>query len=156
MAMRTIQLDPLWRTSIGFDRMFDLLEQGLAQQEDNYPPYDIARTGDDTFEITLAVAGFKPDDISVTAQQNVLTITGRGLAASDNEVIYRGIAGRPFERRFNLADHVEVTNASLENGLLRIELERRVPEAMKPRRIAIGAGKPLAGNVKSIEQAKAA
>ena len=155
--MRTIAFDPLWRTSIGFDRIFDLLDQNASQETDHYPPYDIVRKGEDHFQLTLAVAGFRPDDITITAHQNVLTVAGRSISNDDGkQFLYRGIAGRAFERRFNLADYVEVTGASLENGMLQIELERRVPEAMKPRKIEIGHGKVPPRAVKSVEQAKAA
>lgn len=155
--MRNMQLDPFWRTSIGFDRLFNLLDNSGATAEDNYPPYNILRTGEDTFRLTLAVAGFTPDNITITARQNTLTIAGKAdEAKGDVRYLYRGIAGRPFERRFNLADYVEVTKASFENGLLEIDLERRVPEAMKPRRIEIGVGEAKGDNVKSISQAKAA
>jgi molecular chaperone IbpA len=150
--MRNIAFDPLWRTSIGFDRIFDLLDQNGSQEKDHYPPYNIVRTGEDRFQITLAVAGFSPDDITITAQQNVLTVAGHNIANEDGrQFLYRGIASRAFERRFNLADYVEVTGATLEHGLLQIELERRVPEAMKPRRVEIGQGKG-----QFMEQAKAA
>jgi len=155
--MRNLQLDPFWRTSIGFDRLLDLLDNNGATAEDNYPPYNIMRTGEDTFRLTLAVAGFAPDNISITAHQNTLIIAGRADEANgDVQFLYRGIAGRPFERRFNLADYVEVTKASFENGLLEIDLERRVPETMKPRRIEIGVGKAKGDGAKTISQAKAA
>ena len=139
--MRTYDFTPLWRSTVGFDHLFDLLNnsQGLEGQ-DTYPPYDIARTGEETYRISLAVAGFSPSDIAITAQQNLLTVAGRYPENRDQEMIYQGIAARPFERRFSLADHVEVERAVLENGLLRIDLVRQVPEAMKPRRIEIAAG----------------
>lgn len=141
--MRNLNLDPFWRTSIGFDRLFDLMDESLRfEPEDNYPPCNIVRTGEDSYRISLAVAGFRPDQINVTVNQNMLTITGRVDEKQDkSEYLYRGIAGRPFERRFNLADYVEVKDASFENGLLQIELKREVPEAMKPRRIEIKTGK---------------
>ena len=143
--MRTYDFAPLSRSSIGFDRLFDLINdtQRLDSQDD-YPPYDIARTGEDTYRISLALAGFAPDEIAITAQQNKLMVTGRKAdheqTQSSDEYLYQGISSRPFERQFNLADHVEVERASFENGLLRIELVRKIPEAMKPRRIEIGAG----------------
>ena len=114
--MRTLNLDPFWRTSIGFDRLFDLMDESLRfEPEDHDPPFDIVRTGEDSFRISLAVAGFKPDQIDVTVNQNTLTISGRVDEKQDNgEYLYRGIAGRPFERRFNLADFVEVKGASFE------------------------------------------
>ena len=125
--------------------LFDLLNetQGLEVQ-DNYPPYDIIRTGEDSYRIALAVAGFTPEDIAITAQQNKLTIAGRKPEAisttATQEVLYRGISARPFERNFNLDDHVEVQGASFENGLLQIDLVREIPEAMKPRKIQISSG----------------
>ena len=143
--MRNLNLDPFWRTSIGFDRLFDLMDESLRfEPEDHYPPCNIARTGEDTFRISLAVAGFKPDQIDVNVNRNTLTITGRVDEKQDKgEYLYRGIAGRQFERRFNLADFVEVKGASFEDGLLQIELERAVPEAMKPRRIEVKTGKAI-------------
>jgi len=158
--MRTLNVDPFWRTSIGFDRLFDLMDNSLrVGPEDNYPPYNIVRTGEDTYRITLAVAGFKPEHISVVAQQNTLAVTGRVPEKQDEtEFLYRGIAGRAFERHFNLADYVEVKKAWFEEGLLQIELERRIPEAMKPRRIEIQTGQTPVNqnNVKAIDHSKAA
>jgi molecular chaperone IbpA len=138
--MRTTTFDfaPLWRSTIGFDRLFDLAD--AAQRlggEDHYPPYNIERVGDDRYQISLAVAGFSPDDIAITAEQNVLTIEGRKPEKEQREYLYQGISARHFKRQFNLADHVQVTSAAFENGLLRIELVREIPEAMKPRRIPI-------------------
>jgi molecular chaperone IbpA len=160
VAMRTFNLDPLWRTSVGFDRLFDLMDDTLRfEPEDHYPPYNIARTGEDTYRISLAVAGFKPEQISVTAHQDTLIVAGRLPEKQDQtEYLYRGIAARPFERRFSLADYVEVKSALFEDGLLQIELERRLPEAMKPRRIEIRTGKSSASvdNVKTLEHAKIA
>ena len=138
--MQNINFDPFWRTTIGFDRLFSLMDENLRlEPEDRYPPYDIVRTGEDNYRITLAVAGFPPEQINITAQQNTLTVAGRPPEREEKtQYLYRGIAGRAFERRFNLADFVEVEGASFENGLLTIDLVRRVPEAMKPRRIEIG------------------
>lgn len=140
--MRNLNLDPFWRTSIGFDRLFDLVDESLRYEpEDHYPPCNIVRTGENSYRISLAVAGFKPEQINVTLDQNTLTIAGRADEKQDeSEYLYRGIAGRPFERRFGLADYIEVKGATFEDGLLQIELEREVPEAMKPRRIAIRSG----------------
>jgi molecular chaperone IbpA len=155
--MRNIQLDPFWRTSIGFDRLFNLLDKTALGAEDNYPPYNIARTGEDTFRLTLAVAGFAPGNITITAHQNTLTIVGKADdLKGDVQYLYRGIAGRAFERRFNLADYVGVIKASFENGLLEIDLERRVPEAMKPRRIEIGDGDSQSRKVRTLTEPKAA
>jgi molecular chaperone IbpA len=138
--MRTYDFAPLTRSSIGFDRLFDLINQNAQQlsgQEAGFPPYDIARTGEDSYRITLAVAGFAPDEIAVTAQQNLLSVAGNKADDAKQEYLHRGISTRNFDRQFNLADHVEVTGATHENGLLQIDLVRRIPEAMKPRRIAI-------------------
>jgi len=139
--MRTnFDFTPYRRSTVGFDRLFDLLETGLrSDAADTYPPFDIVKNGEDNYSITLAVAGFRPDDIEVVAQQNQLTVTGK--RAEDNEqgeYLHRGIAARPFERRFQLADFIEAGAARFENGLLSIELKRVVPEAMKPRKIEIG------------------
>ena len=152
--MRTYDFAPLWRSTVGFDRLFDLA-QAAAQHagEDNYPPYNIERLGEDSYQISLAVAGFSPDEISITAEQNVVTIEGNKPDKAEGEFLYRGISTRQFKRQFNLADYVQVKTASFDNGLLKIELVREIPEAMKPRRIAInGASKD---NVHQIE-AKAA
>jgi molecular chaperone IbpA len=158
--MRTLNLDPFWRTSIGFDRLFDLVDESLRYQpEDNYPPCNITRTGENTYRISLAVAGFKPEQIGVTVNQNVLIVTGNAdEKQGEGEYLYRGIAGRSFERRFNLADYIVVKGASLDEGLLQIELELELPEAMKPRRIDIKAGKSVgqADKVRTIEHSKVA
>jgi len=139
--MRTFDFAPLWRSTIGFDRFFDLINETQHLEIDNYPPYDVLRTGEDSYRIRLAVAGFSPDEITITAQQGKLTIAGRKMEpASKAELLYQGISARPFERHFNLDDHVEVQGASFENGLLQVDLVRRIPEAMKPRKIAIRAG----------------
>lgn len=136
--MRTYDLTPLWRSTIGFDRLFDLIENPTRWAgEDNYPPYDIARTDEDHYQISLAVAGFTPDDITITAQENMLMVEGRKAEKGEHEYLYQGISARPFRHVFSLADYVEVKNASFENGLLKIDLAREVPERMKPRKIAI-------------------
>ena len=151
--MRNLNLDPFWRTSIGFDRFFDLMDQSLRfEPEDNYPPCNIVRTGEDTYRISLAVAGFSPEQVDVSVQQNVLTITGRGHETQRDEYLYRGIAGRSFVRRFSLADYVEVKGASYEDGLLQIDLGRELPEAMKPRRIEVSTSKATGqGQPRTIE-----
>ena len=136
--MRSYDFAPLWRSTIGFDRLFDLVETAQRAGEDNYPPYNIERLSEDRYQIALAVAGFAPDEISVTAEQNVVTIEGSKNDKAEREYIYRGISARPFKRQFNLADYVQVKSAAFDNGLLKIELVREVPEAMKPRRIPIG------------------
>ncbi|WP_407170082.1 Hsp20 family protein [Bradyrhizobium sp. ORS 111] len=135
--MRSYDFSPLFRSAIGFDRLFDLAEAAHRAGEDNYPPYNIERLAEDRYQIALAVAGFAPDEISVTAEQNILTIEGAKVEKADREYIYQGISTRRFKRQFSLADHVEVKSAAFDNGLLKIELAREVPEAMKPRRIAI-------------------
>jgi molecular chaperone IbpA len=156
--MRNVNLTPFWRSSVGFDRLFDLLDENLRlEPEDNYPPYNIARTGDDSYRVSLAVAGFSPDEITVTAQQNLLTVAGRKAQETDEQqFVHRGISARPFERRFSLADHVEVKAASFENGLLQIDLVRELPEAKKPRKIEIRATGDKGGPPRLIEGNKAA
>jgi molecular chaperone IbpA len=148
--MRTYDFSPLWRSTIGFDRLFDLVESAQRAGEDNnYPPYNIERIADDRYQISLAVAGFTPAEISVTAEQNVLTIEGSKADRTDRQYLYRGISARPFKRQFSLADYVQVKGAAFENGLLTIELVQEIPEAMKPRRIAIGG--VTASNVQQLE-----
>ena len=151
--MRSYDFSPLWRSTIGFDRLFDLAESAQRASEDNYPPYNIERVADDRYQISLAVAGFSPDEISITAEQNVVTIEGMKTEKAEREFLYRGISTRAFKRQFNLADYVQVKDASFDNGLLKIELVREIPEAMKPRRIVINGSDP--DNVHQIE-AKAA
>jgi molecular chaperone IbpA len=151
--MRTYDFSPLWRSTIGFDRLFDLAETAQRAGEDNYPPYNIERQSDDRYLISLAVAGFSPDEISVTAEQNVVTIEGNKSDRTEREFIYRGISARPFKRQFSLADYVQVKSAAFENGLLKIELFREIPEAMKARRIVINEAS--AGDAQQLE-AKAA
>ena len=133
---------PYRRSTVGFDRLFDMLENSsLGQSGENYPPFDLIKLGDNDFRIELAVAGFKPDELDITAQENVLTVSGRKKdegEEKDNNYIYRGIATRSFERRFALADHIRVRGADMKDGLLSIELVREIPEAMKPRKISIG------------------
>jgi molecular chaperone IbpA len=151
--MRHVDFTPLYRSTVGFDRLFSLLDnRGTADQTPSYPPYNIERTGEATYRITMAVAGFDEKEISIEAHAHVLTVKGEkgeDNATAEGEYLYRGIATRAFERRFQLADHVEVQSASLKNGLLHIDLLRNIPEAMKPRRIAIAAE---AGNeAKTIE-----
>jgi molecular chaperone IbpA len=156
VAMRNFDLTPLWRSTVGFDRLFDLIDDSLRLTDgDNYPPYNIERTGEDSYRISLALAGFKPEEITVTAEQNMLTVEGRKPDKGDHEHLYQGIASRPFRRQFNLADYVEVKGASFENGLLQIDLVRELPEAMKPRRIEIKSGVTGQDN-QQIEQKQAA
>ncbi len=148
--MRTYDLSPLFRSTIGFDRLFDLVETAQRATDAGYPPYNIERLADDRYLISLAVAGFSPDEISITAEQNVVTIEGGKTEKSEREFLYRGISTRHFRRQFNLADYVQVKGATFDNGLLRIELVREIPEAMKPRQIAI-KGASAADNVHQIE-----
>ena len=129
---------PLWRSGIGFDHLFDMLGQAAkTDHSDNYPPYDIEKTGEDVYRVTLALAGWKPDEITLITEPNVLVVSGQKAERENAQYLYRGIPPVAFERRFNLADHVEVSEARLQNGLLTIELVRKVPEEKKPRRIAI-------------------
>jgi molecular chaperone IbpA len=138
--MRAFDFAPWSRSTVGFDRLFEMLNDDRTHSDQSYPPYDIVRTGEDTFRVSVALAGFKPDDVTVTAQQNLLTISGKKSEADNQDYFYQGIASRSFERRFDLADHVEVDGASFANGLLQITLARKVPEAKKPRSIPIGGG----------------
>lgn len=148
--MRTdFDFAPYRRSTVGFDRLFDLLETGMRGTEapDAYPPFDIVREGEDSYRITLAVAGFRPDEIEIVAQQNQLVVAGKQSEDADKrEYLHRGIATRAFERRFQLADFIEVGNARFDNGLLSIALKRVIPEAMKPRRIEISGSGPAAND----------
>ena len=142
--MRTYDLAPFYRSTVGFDRLFSLLDQAAGQDGSGYPPYNIERTGENAYRITLAVSGFAEPELSIVAKENTLTIKGEKSANENvrdqSEVLYRGIAARAFERVFQLADFVVVKNASLENGLLHVDLVREIPEAKKPRSIPISAG----------------
>ncbi len=141
--MTTVNFTPLFRTAIGFDRLARLVDNAAATADVSYPPYNIEKTADDSYRLTMAVAGFGPDDIELVVKENALFVSGRvSPEATKSEVLYRGIAGRAFERRFTLADHVVVDGADLRNGLLHVSLKRVVPEALKPRRIAVGSGAP--------------
>jgi molecular chaperone IbpA len=132
---------PFRRSTVGFDRLFDMLESsGLGQAQENYPPFDLIRVDENHYRIELAVAGFKPGEIDITAQQNVLIVSGKKNEENDSSYIHRGIASRSFERRFALADHIQVRGADLKDGLLSIDLIREIPEAMKPRKINISGG----------------
>jgi len=141
--MRPFDLTPYRRSTVGFDRLFDLIENNARlQQSDNYPPFNIERLSEDRYRVTLAVAGFRHDEIDITAQQNLLQVVGRkdDSSADRSKFLHVGIANRSFERRFELADFVRVEKADLADGLLVIELVREVPEAMKPKKIAINGG----------------
>jgi len=135
--MRTYDFTPLWRSTIGFDRLFDLAETAQHAAEDNYPPFNIERLAEDRYQITLAVAGFAPEEIDITAEQNQLTVEGAKKDKQERDYMHRGISLRPFKRQYSLADYVRVQGANFDNGLLKIELVREIPEAMKPRKIAI-------------------
>lgn len=142
MNMRALDLTPLFRSSIGFDRLTRLVDSAMRAEESmgggGYPPYNIERLDEQTYRLTMAVAGFKNDDLTITVQDNALSVTGRARPEEEGiEYLYRGIAGRAFERHFQLADFIKIGKASLEDGILRILLEREIPESMKPRRIAI-------------------
>jgi len=146
--MGTYDLSPLWRSSVGFDRLFDLVNDTVNDSED-YPLYNIERTGEDQYQISLALAGFSPEEITITAEQSKLTVEGCKADKGDPDYLYQGISMRPFRRLFNLADYVQVKDAAFENGMLKIALVREVPEAMKPRRIAIEV---IANDNQQIEQ----
>ena len=143
--MSRFDLTPYRRSTVGFDRLFDLLEnQARLNSGDNYPPFNIEKRGEDNYRITLAVAGFRPGDLDITAQQNLLVVQGKKREETvDGEILHLGIANRGFERRFELADYVRVEAADLADGLLVIDLVREVPEAMKPKKILVGGQRPL-------------
>jgi molecular chaperone IbpA len=155
--MRTFDLAPLYRSTVGFDRLFSMLAQGVDGAAPGYPPYNIERTGDNEYRVTVAVAGFAEPELTVVAKENTLTIRGEKNAKEEEkpgDVLYQGIAARAFERVFQLADFVQVKGAKLENGLLHVDLVREIPEAKKPRQIPIGNGK--AAEQKSVDQKQAA
>ena len=161
----TYDFSPLFRTAIGFDRLARLMDSAVeTAATTSYPPYNIERLNDDSYRLTMAVAGFGRDDIELVARDNTLVVSGKPPVATNEsaakaELVYRGISGRAFERRFVLADHIVVEGADLQNGLLHVDLRRVVPEALKPRRIAIGAaptGPAIAGNDASVEGSRAA
>jgi molecular chaperone IbpA len=152
--MRTLDFSPLFRSTVGFDRLFDLVDS-FADQSQGYPPYNIERSDDTHYRITLAVAGFAEKDLDIEVHEGLLSVCGKRdetEKAESKGYLYQGIAGRSFERRFQLAEHVEVREARLENGLLHIDLERLIPEEKKPRRIAIGTGKTktIEGSAKAV------
>jgi molecular chaperone IbpA len=137
-------LTPLYRSTVGFDRLARMLDEAASVEAPGYPPYNIERVAEDEYRITMAVAGFASEDVNVEVKGNALTVSGRKLEKTDNkgEYLHQGIASRAFERRFQLADHMQVLGASMENGLLHISLKREVPEALKPRTIAVKAAQP--------------
>lgn len=145
--MRAYDIAPLFRSTVGFDRLIDMLDQaGKVEQMTNWPPYNIEKVADDRYQITVALAGFAPDEIELTQHDTALLISGKKKDGSDERnYMHRGIAGRTFRHIFSLAEHVKVTGAELENGLLSIDLVREVPEALKPRRIEVGGGATVLG-----------
>jgi len=158
--MRTYDLTPFYRSTVGFDRLFSLLDQTTADASPGYPPYNIERTGENAYRITVAVSGFSQNELSIVAKENTLTIKGDKVANENGkdkaEVLYRGIAARAFERVFQLADFVLVKNASLENGLLHVDLSREIPEAKKPRSIPISTNAQAAQVVEASAEKAAA
>ena len=154
----TFDFTPLFRSSIGFDRMLHALEAASRVETiDNWPPYDIAKMAENDYRITMAVAGFSQDDLTITQEQNMLMVSGQKAGEDGGQYLHRGIAGRDFQRRFELYDHVKVVGASLADGMLTIDLRREIPEEMKPRRIEIAAGEALSKpETKQIEAERAA
>jgi molecular chaperone IbpA len=145
MVMDPFDFSPLFRSTIGFDRLARLLDSATRVDSGTvaYPPYNIEKTGDESYRLTMAVAGFSRDEIDITVQENALTVAGKAQnGENEGRYLHRGIARRAFERRFSLADHIKVVGASLDNGMLHVDLVHEVPEAMKPRKIEIGAGQP--------------
>lgn len=159
-VMRHIDFTPLYRSTIGFDRLFDLVGESAGLNTDTgYPPYNIERTGDDTYRITMAIAGFGKDDLTLEVKESLLTVKAEKTATTNSderEYLHRGIAERSFERRFQLADYVEVSGADVQDGLLHVDLVRRVPERLKPRTIEIGGGDTGGATTKQIEAHNAA
>ena len=152
--MRTIDFSPLYRSVVGFDRLAALLDAAAAGESTGYPPYNIETVGQDAYRIEMAVAGFKPDELTIEVKENLLTVQGRKAANDDSRrYLHRGLAERNFERRFQLADYVVVTDANLADGLLSISLKREVPEAKKSRRIEIGTAEPAAPAIEGDAQA---
>ncbi len=151
--MRHVDFSPLYRSTVGFDRLFNMLDSiGQPESAQTYPPYNIERTGEDAYRVSMAVAGFSDSEIEIESHRNVLSVKGERKeepTGEGSEVIYRGIAGRSFERRFQLADHVEVVGANLKNGLLHIDLKRNVPEELKPRKIAISSAQDKAKQIEA-------
>ncbi|WP_418641830.1 Hsp20 family protein [Vibrio chaetopteri] len=144
--MRTVDFTPLYRNAIGFDRLFNMMEANSAKNSSGgYPPYNIEQQDENHFRITMAVAGFAEDQLDLTQKENMLIVKGERKAEEEKKYVYQGIAERDFERKFQLADYVKVVGASMENGLLHIDLEREIPEAMQPRKIAIGGNTLIEG-----------
>lgn len=155
--MNALDISPLFRTAIGFDRLARTLESARTAADNGYPPYNIEKSADDSYVLTMAVAGFGQEDLDIVVRDNTLTVAGRVAANEEGRTyLHRGLAGRAFERRFVLADHIVVQGASLENGLLQLSLRREVPEALKPRRIAVQTGRPQPTLVQDVPRAEAA
>ena len=156
--MRAYDFSPLWRSTVGFDRVFNLLNSdALAKSQPDYPPYNIERLGEDNYRVTLALAWFSAEQVAITAQQNLLTIAGQKDQRAERDYLHQGIPEHPFELRMSLEDHVEVEAATFENGLLQIDLVRRIPETKKPRRIEIGDGNKgsgRSGKAKTVEHTR--
>lgn len=155
----TFDFAPYRRSTVGFDRLFDMLENSsFGNGGENYPPFDLIKTGENDYRIELAVAGFKPEEVDITAQQNVLIVSGSKKEEQSEtrgaDYIYRGIANRSFERRFALADHIQVKGADLKDGMLHIELVREIPEAMKPRKIQVGGTQPQHDQIEATAERK--
>ena len=155
----TFDFAPYRRSTVGFDRLFDMLENSsFGNGGENYPPFDLIKTGENDYRIELAVAGFRSDEIDITAQQNVLIVSGAKKEESESksaDYIYRGIANRSFERRFALADHIQVRGADMKDGMLQIELVREIPEAMRPRKISVGGTQPQHDQIEATAEKKA-
>lgn len=144
--MRTVDFAPLYRNAIGFDRLFDLMEAGATKNASNgYPPYNIEQQDENKYRITMAVAGFADEQLDITQKENMLIVRGERKEEEEKKYVYQGIAERDFERKFQLADYVKVVGATMENGLLHVDLEREIPEAMKPRKIAINGNNLIEG-----------
>jgi molecular chaperone IbpA len=143
--MRTVDFTPLYRNAIGFDRLFDMMEASATKSSNGYPPYNIEQQDENKYRITMAVAGFAEEQLDITQKENMLIVRGERKAEENKQYVYQGIAERDFERKFQLADYVKVVGAAMENGLLHVDLEREIPEAMKPRKIAINNGSLIEG-----------
>ncbi len=143
MMRTSLDLSPLYRSAIGFDRMARMLDAAATDSKPSYPPYNVELVEENRYRISMAVAGFSQDDLEITSEQNTLTVAGKQADSAERKYLYQGIAERNFERKFQLDEHVHVIDARLENGLLHIELEREIPEAMKPRKIEISSGELL-------------
>jgi molecular chaperone IbpA len=157
--MNALDFSPLFRSTIGFDRLMRLADAATRVDTAalSYPPYNIEKTGEDTYRLTMAVAGFAKDELEIVAQENAVVVIGKSKnGEEEGKYLHRGIARRAFERRFHLADHIKVTGASLDNGLLHVELAREVPEQLKPRTIDIAAGAPAAPRIETAAEKKAA